>query len=105
MIVAVTSRPGEQLVEARREEIRAAIALQLLAELRIDVAEADPADARIVARQHRADAADRAAADDREPDLLPLAPHSAASTRALIGVALSGSETGSCRSAERSAAT
>ena len=45
-------------------------ALQLLAELRVDVAEPDPADARIVAREHRADAADRAAPDDRQPDLL-----------------------------------
>ena len=68
-------RPRQQLLEIGGEEIRAAIGLQFLAELAIDVAEPDPADARKLLGDHRANAPDRSAADDGEPDVFSVASH------------------------------
>src|ERR1700688_4807182 len=60
----------QQLVVVGGEEIGPGVGGEFLADLGIGVAQAEPADAGIVARELGADAADGAAADDGQPDLL-----------------------------------
>src|SRR5450756_1125747 len=60
----------QQLVVVGGEEIGFGVLDQFLADLRIGVAQAEPADAGIVAGEFGPDAADRAAADDGEADRL-----------------------------------
>jgi hypothetical protein len=65
----------QQLVVVGGEEIGLGVFDEFLADLRIGVAQAEPADAGIVAGELGPDAADRAAADDGEADLLALRSH------------------------------
>ena len=60
--------PGEQLAEVGGGEVRIGVGGEVLERRFVDVAQAEPADPGIFAGEHRADPADRAAADDRQPD-------------------------------------
>src|SRR5450631_4184251 len=65
----------QQLVVIGGEEIGLGVLGEFLSDLGVGVAEAEPADAGIVACQFGPDAADGAAADDGETDLLSWWPH------------------------------
>ena len=65
----------QQLGVIGGKEIGLGVLGEFFADLGVGVAEAEPADAGIVPRQFGADAADGAAADDRETDLLSWWPH------------------------------
>ena len=65
-------RALQQLVVVGGEEIGLGVLGKPLTDLRVGVAQAEPADAGIVPRQLRPDAADRAAADNGQADLLSL---------------------------------
>jgi hypothetical protein len=98
----------EELAVIRGDEISAAFLANDLAALRIDFRDADPVDGRMASGQFTADEADAAGTDDRKTDALCLFPgHSGYPYRAAAATARdsgNGSDTGSLRSADRSAA-